>query len=114
STIHFLTRYRLERTDAADVNTALQKTTMTVGPVVIMSTVLIASGIGTTMLSSLPTVQLYGTIVVIVLFSAVLGTLLFLPAVMSTMERYWPDRWKRQEEQKQPKRQKQQKQPRPA
>jgi len=59
-------------------------------------------------LSSLPTVQLYGTIVVIVLLSAVLGTLLFLPAVMSTMERYWPDRWKRQTQQK---RQKQQKQP---
>jgi hypothetical protein len=69
---------------------------MTVGPVVIMSTVLIASGIGTTILSSLPTVQLYGTIVVIVLLSAVLGTLLFLPAVMSTMEHYWPARWKRQ------------------
>jgi predicted RND superfamily exporter protein len=96
STIHFLTRYRLEKTDEANVNSALQRTTMTVGPVVIMSTVLIASGIGTTMLSSLPTVRLYGTIVVIVLLSAVLGTLLFLPAVMSTMERYWPARWKRQ------------------
>ena len=96
STIHFLTRYRLERSDDASVNPALQRTIMTVGPVVIMSTVLIASGIGTTMLSSLPTVQLYGTIVVIVLFAAVLGTLLFLPAVMSTMERYWPARWKGQ------------------
>ena len=96
STIHFLTRYRLERSEEAGVNTALKRTIMTVGPVVIMSTVLIASGIGTTILSSLPTVQLYGTIVVIVLLSAVVGTLLFLPAVMSTMERYWPARWKRQ------------------
>ena len=78
------------------MNTALKRTIMTVGPVVIMSSVLIASGIGTTLLSSLPTVQLYGTIVVIVLLSAVVGTLLFLPAVMSTMERYWPARWKRQ------------------
>lgn len=95
STIHFLTRYRLERADQESVNAALQRSITTVGPVVIMSSVLIASGIGTTMLSSLPTVQLYGTIVVIVLLSAVLGTLLFLPAVMSTMERYWP-RWKRQ------------------
>ncbi len=96
STIHFLTRYRLERSDDVDVNNALQNTTMTVGPVVIMSSVLIAAGIGTTMLSSLPTVQLYGTIVVIVLLSAVVGTLLFLPAVMSSMERYWPSRWKQQ------------------
>jgi len=37
-------------------------------------------------------VALYGTIVVIVLTSAVIGALLFLPAVMSTMERYWPSR----------------------
>jgi len=95
STIHFLNRYRLERSDGFRVNDALQRSIMTVGPVVIMSTVLIASGIGTTLLSSLPMVQLYGTIVVIVLASAVVGTLLFLPAVMSTMERYWPARWKR-------------------
>ena len=98
STIHFLNRYRLERSDDLSVDDALQRSIMMVGPVVIMSTVLIASGIGTTLLSSLPMVQLYGTIVVIVLLSAVVGTLLFLPAVMSTMEQYWPTRWKRKAE----------------
>ena len=98
STIHFLNRYRLERSDGRPVNDALQRSIMMVGPVVIMSTVLIASGIGTTLLSSLPMVQLYGTIVVIVLLSAIIGTLLFLPAVMSTMERYWPARWKQKSE----------------
>ena len=35
---------------------------------------------------------------VIVLLSAIIGTLLFLPAVMSTMERYWPARWKQKSE----------------
>ncbi|MEM8644336.1 MAG: MMPL family transporter [Pseudomonadota bacterium] len=94
ATIHYLTRYRLERASLGSVADALKKTTMDVGPVVIMATVLIAGGIGTTMLSKLPTVALYGTIVVIVLTSAVIGALLFLPAVMSTMERYWPSRWK--------------------
>jgi predicted RND superfamily exporter protein len=94
ATIHYLTRYRLERGKLDSVAAALRKTTMDVGPVVIMATVLIAGGIGTTMLSKLPTVALYGTIVVIVLTSAVIGALLFLPAVMSTMERYWPSREK--------------------
>lgn len=94
STIHYLTRYRLEREDVTNIGEALRKTTMDVGPVVIMSTLLIAGGIGTTIMSRLPTVALYGTIVVIVLMSAVVGTLLFLPAVMSTMERYWPARRK--------------------
>lgn len=95
STIHFLNRYRLERSDGLAVNDAVQRSIMMVGPVVVMSSVLIASGIGTTLLSALPMVQLYGTVVVIVLTSAVVGTLLFLPAVMSTMEHYWPARWKR-------------------
>jgi len=94
ATIHYLTRYRLERASLDSVAAALKQTTMDVGPVVIMATVLIAGGIGTTMMSRLPTVALYGTIVVIVLTSAVIGALLFLPAVMSTMERYWPSRWK--------------------
>lgn len=96
ATIHYLTRYRLERENLDSVAAALTKTTMDVGPVVIMATVLIAGGIGTTMLSKLPTVALYGTIVVIVLTSAVIGALLFLPAVMSTMERYWPSSWQRE------------------
>jgi len=94
ATIHYLTRYRMERASLDSVAAALKKTTMVVGPVVIMATVLIAGGIGTTMMSRLPTVALYGTIVVIVLTSAVIGALLFLPAVMSTMERYWPSRRK--------------------
>ena len=98
STIHYLTRYRLEREDVTNIGEALRKTTMDVGPVVIMSTLLIAGGIGTTIMSRLPTVALYGTIVVIVLMSAVVGTLLFLPAVMSTMERYWPARRKQESE----------------
>lgn len=98
STIHYLTRYRLERDGVNSIGEALRKTTMDVGPVVIMSTLLIAGGIGTTIMSRLPTVALYGTIVVIVLMSAVIGTLLFLPAVMSTMERYWPARRKRKSE----------------
>jgi predicted RND superfamily exporter protein len=96
STIHFLNRYRLERSEGADIGGGLETTIMRVGPVVIMSTVLIASGIGTTLLSSLPMVQLYGTIVVIVLFSSVVGCLLFLPAVIATVEPYWRSPWKRE------------------
>ncbi|MHA1517118.1 MAG: efflux RND transporter permease subunit [Alphaproteobacteria bacterium] len=97
STIHFLNRYRLERSEGTDVSNGLETTIMHVGPVVTMSTVLIASGIGTTLLSSLPMVQLYGTIVVIVLFASMLGCLLFLPSVIATIDPYWRPPWKREQ-----------------
>ncbi|MEZ5826907.1 MAG: MMPL family transporter [Hyphomicrobiales bacterium] len=91
STIHMLNRYRLEKSDEVDDATALRRTITAVGPVVIISTVVLAAGIGTSLLSELPMVHLYGTVVVIVLLSSIIGALLFLPALMSTVEN-----WRRQ------------------
>ena len=53
---------------------------------VIISTIVLAAGIGTSLLSELPLVSLYGTIVVIVLLSSMVGALLFLPGLMATVE----------------------------
>jgi len=86
STIHVLNRYRLEKSDEVDLPTALRRTITAVGPVVIISTIVLAAGIGTSLLSELPMVSLYGTIVVIVLLSSMVGALLFLPALMATVE----------------------------
>jgi predicted RND superfamily exporter protein len=86
STIHMLNRYRLEKSDAVDAPAALRRTITAVGPVVIVSTVVLAFGIGTSLLSELPMVHLYGTIVVIVLLASMPGALLFLPALMATLE----------------------------
>jgi len=86
STIHVLNRYRLEKSDEVDVPTALRRTITRVGPAVIISTIVLAAGIGTSLLSELPMVSLYGTIVVIVLLASMVGALLFLPALMATVE----------------------------
>lgn len=86
STIHLLNRYQLEKSDKVDVQTALRRTITRVGPVVIISTIVLAAGIGTSLLSELPMVSLYGTIVVIVLLSSMVGALLFLPGLMATVE----------------------------
>lgn len=86
STIHVLNRYRLEKSDEVNVPTALRRTITRVGPVVIISTIVLAAGIGTSLLSELPMVSLYGTIVVIVLLASMVGALLFLPALMATVE----------------------------
>lgn len=86
NTIHMLNRYRLETSDEPDVLGALYRTITKVGPVVIISTLVLAAGIGTSLLSELPMVSLYGTIVVIVLLASMFGALLFLPALMATLE----------------------------
>ncbi len=86
STIHVLNRYRLEKSDEVDLDTALRRTLTAVGPVVIISTIVLAAGIGTSLLSELPMVSLYGTVVVIVLLASMVGALLFLPALMETVE----------------------------
>ncbi|MEE9589431.1 MAG: MMPL family transporter [Hyphomicrobiaceae bacterium] len=86
NTIHVLNRYRLERSDRAGVTKALRRTIARVGPVVIVSTVVLAGGIGTSLMSELPMVSLYGTVVVLVLVAAMVGALLLLPALMATVE----------------------------
>jgi uncharacterized protein len=89
STIHVLNRYRLEKSDKVDLPTALRRTITAVGPVVIISTIVLAAGIGTSLMSELPMVSLYGTIVVIVLLASMVGALLFLPALMATLAPWW-------------------------
>jgi len=89
NTIHMLNRYRLERAERAGVVSALRRTIARVGPVVIVSTIVLASGIGTSLMSELPMVSLYGTVVVLVvlvLVAAMVGALLLLPALMATVE----------------------------
>ncbi len=88
STIHMLNYYRLERSGGQSSGTALRKTMTTVGPVIIVATVVLAAGIGTSLLSSLPPVHLYGLVVVIVLSASMLGALLFLPALIASVERW--------------------------
>jgi len=86
NTIHMLNRYRLERAERSGVTSALRRTIARVGPVVIVSTIVLACGIGTSLMSALPMVSLYGTVVVIVLVAAMVGALLLLPALMVTVE----------------------------
>ncbi len=88
NTIHILSRYRLLRSEGIGALEAIDLSVIKVGPVIVVSTIVLATGIGTSVLSNLPMVRLYGTVVVIVLVGAMFGALLFLPAVMATVERW--------------------------
>ena len=88
STIHVLNRYRLEREKTDDVDTALGKTLSAIGPVLIVATIILISGVAVTIISELPMVQLYGEISTVVLITALIGAMVFLPALLSVVDKW--------------------------
>lgn len=85
-TIHVLNRYRLERAQGRAPAHALARTIRNIGPVLIVTTIVLACGMGATMFSELPMVQLFGQISVVVLTTALFGDMLFLPAIIRVIE----------------------------
>lgn len=90
STIHVLNRYRIERKKRTDVSKAVAGTLTAIGPVLIVATIVLISGVVITVISEMPTVQLYGKITSIVLITALIGAMVFLPAIL-----YVVDKWMR-------------------
>jgi len=88
STIHVLNRYRLERRKTRDVDTAISKTLAAIGPVLIIATIVLISGVGVTIISELPMVRLYGQISSVVLVTAILGAMIFLPAILNMTDKW--------------------------
>ncbi len=64
STIHFLNRFRLEEErigpGANSAHDALMATAHHIGPAVVLTTIVLALGLGVTMLSDLPSLRLFG------------------------------------------------------
>ncbi|MFQ5626626.1 MAG: MMPL family transporter, partial [Methyloligellaceae bacterium] len=88
STIHVLNRYRLARRKTRDVNAAISETLAAIGPVLIVATIVLIAGIGVTIISELPMVRLYGQISSVVLVTAFLGAMVFLPAILSMADKW--------------------------
>jgi len=88
STIHVLNRYRLEREKSDDVDIAIGKTLAAIGPVLIVATIILISGVAVTIISELPMVQLYGQISSLVLVTALVGAMVFLPAILSVIDKW--------------------------
>jgi len=82
STIHVLHRYRLSARRTDDADDALTRTLHAIGPVVIVSTLVLVVGIGASMMSEMPSMQLYGRLAVLVLAASLAGALVLLPAIL--------------------------------
>jgi predicted RND superfamily exporter protein len=92
STIHFLNRFHIEeaRPDTANVQQALIRTINHIGPVVVLTTIVLALGLGVTVLSHLPSLRLFGRLAGICLFASLIGQLIILPATIALYRSMWP------------------------
>ena len=94
STIHFLNRFHLEeaRTEVGGTRAALIRTVHHIGPAVVLTTIVLALGLGVTILSHLPSLRLFGRLAGICLFASLIGQLVILPATIALFRRYIPRR----------------------
>jgi predicted RND superfamily exporter protein len=94
STIHFLNRFQLEElrfgTGPDSAHQALMSTVEHIGPAVVLTTIVLAMGLGVTILSDLPSLRLFGRLAAITLFASLIGQLIILPATIALIRRRWP------------------------
>jgi hypothetical protein len=104
STIHFLNRFHLEeaRPGTRDATEALIRTVHHIGPAVVLTTIVLALGLGVTVLSHLPSLRLFGRLAGICLFASLIGQLVILPATIALYRRFIPRGERRSENHRPP------------
>ncbi len=93
STIHFLNRYNLEEArlgPTAGYHACLVASVHHIGPAIVLTTIVLALGLGVTMLSDLPSLRLFGRLTAVCLFASLIGQLIILPAAIAFYRRNWP------------------------
>lgn len=81
-TIHFMNRFRLERGQGGDVDAAVERTLVRVGPVLAATSVILIAGLGVTLLSEMESTRIFGQLCIVTLAAALISDLLLLPATM--------------------------------
>lgn len=86
-TIHFLNRLRVEEGRARDPEAAVYETVAKIGPVLILTTLVLVVGLAVTLISELPAMRLFGQLFVTTLAAALATDLLVLPALIIAINR---------------------------
>jgi predicted RND superfamily exporter protein len=81
-TIHFLTRFRQEQLKTSDQLEAVRKSFIGVGTALVTTTVILVVGFSTALTSNLPDHRMFAAMACATISSALLGDLLFLPAML--------------------------------
>jgi predicted RND superfamily exporter protein len=87
ATIHYLNRLRLEYVPGEDPETGVRRATALVGPALILTSIVLACGLGVTVFSDLPSLRLFGWLGAFTLMAALAGDLLILPATAVLLRR---------------------------
>ncbi len=87
-TIHFLSRYKIERQSKASVREALQSTMDHTGLAIIRTTIILSVGFVPFAFAEYWSINMLGTYLVVVLFAAVLADLIVLPAIVVLVEKW--------------------------
>jgi len=85
--VHYFNRLRLEHVHGEDPAIGIERATALVGPAVILTTLVLAVGLGVTTFSDLPSLRLFGWLTAFTLVAGVIGDLFILPAVILLMRR---------------------------
>lgn len=87
ATIHYLNRLRLEYVPGEDPETGVRRATALVGPALILTSLVLAFGLGVTIFSDLPSLRLFGWLGSFTLLAALAGDLLILPSTVVLLRR---------------------------
>jgi uncharacterized protein len=90
--IHFLNRLRLEERVGDAPELAIRRARVLVGPAIILTTIVLAFGLGVTVFSDLPSLRTFGLVCGFTLLASLIADLVFLPATIMVGRKLWPHR----------------------
>jgi predicted RND superfamily exporter protein len=86
--VHFLNRLRLEEEQGDAPEHAIRRARVLVGPAIILTTMVLAFGLGVTVFSDLPSLRTFGLVCGVTLIASLVADLVFLPATILLYRRY--------------------------
>jgi len=89
SLIHFFNRLRLEERVEPRADIAIRNARVLVGPAIILTTLVLAFGLGVTVFSDLPSLRIFGFVCGITLVASLLADLVFLPGLIMLVRKIW-------------------------
>jgi len=88
ATVHYLNRLRLEYVPGENPAISVARATILIGPALVLTSLILAFGLGVTVLSDLPSLRLFGKLAALTLIAALIGDLLLLPASVLLARRF--------------------------
>jgi hypothetical protein len=90
--IHFFNRLRIEERHESRAELAIRRARVLVGPAIILTTIVLAFGLGVTVFSDLPSLRTFGLVCGMTLLASLVADLVFLPALIMLVRKVWPSR----------------------